>query len=92
MCHGDEVRLAPRALHLGLIVARQTLQRLERCHASQESARGDIVVRYHRKRATEQRVGRHGHRAGQRRRGRGRARRPVVSRGRGAAAATRGVG
>ena len=94
MCHGGEVRIAARTLHLGLLVARQTLQRLERRHASQESARGDVVVRHHRERAMEQRVGRHGHRARQRRRGRGRARRPGVARGRGAAATaatTRGV-
>ena len=53
MCNGGEVRLAPRALHLGLLVARQTLQRFERRHAPQEPARGDVVVWHHRESAME---------------------------------------
>jgi len=98
VCHGGEVRLAPRALHLGLLVAWQTLHRLERRHAPQEPARRDAVVWHHRERMMELRLRRHGHRARQRRRGRGRARRRgvllvlVVARGRGAAATAGGVG
>ena len=92
MCHGGEVRLALRALHLGLLVARQTLHRLQRRHASQEPARRDAVVRHKRERTMELRLRSHGHRARQRRRrGRRRARRSgvvvLLARGRGAAAA-----